>query len=171
MEVKPYRSVIVCNTISLWWDNATNISISAGDQDVDPGCCHVSALLGSQVLILLVYNPPWWPHLCHQICHGDAAQDGDPAVHRYCLLDQVPCYNVFHLVNFSFCRVVLFLLPFIHAIGKAIIILMRLTTYYVFFSQPSDLCCHEQAVQELSHEGSHSKSKGSEAEKICYNPS
>ena len=46
-------------------------------------------------------------------------------------------------------RVVLFLFPFIHAIGQVILIVRRLSNNCVLFSEPSDLCRNEQVVQEL----------------------
>ena len=84
-----------------------------------------------------------------QVHHGDPAQDGDPAVHCYCLLDQVDTHHIFYLITFFVHRVVLFLFLFIHAIGYFIFVDRILPNNCVFFSEPSDLCGHEQVVQKL----------------------
>ena len=109
------------------------------------------------ILFLLCWGPRWLyhqivnfhHHLYPQVHHGDPAQDGDPAVHCYCLLDQVINHHRFYLITFFVYRVVLFLFPFIHAIGQIILIVRRLSNNCVLFSEPSDLCRNEQVVQEL----------------------
>ena len=119
----------------------------SGDQDVNPGCYSFSALLGSKVIISS--DCKLSSHLYPQVHHGDPAQDGDPAVHCYCLLDQVANHHILYLITFFIFRVVLFLFPFIHAIGQVILIVRRLSNNCVLFSEPSDLCRNEQVVQEL----------------------
>ena len=52
-------------------------------------------------------------------------------------------------MNLFIYRVVLFLFPFIHAIGQVILIIRIQNNKQCFFSQPSHLCCNEQVVQEL----------------------
>ena len=67
--------------------------VSEGNQDVDPGRCHVPPLLGSKV-ILVSGDVSAQSILCPQVHNGDPAQDGHPPVHCHCLLDQV--FHCFH---------------------------------------------------------------------------
>ena len=96
------------------------------------------------ILFLLCWGPRWLyhqivnfhHHLYPQVHHGDPAQDGDPAVHCYCLLDQVANHHIFYLITFFIYRVVLFLFPFIHAIGQVILIVRRLSYNCLFSVNP-----------------------------------
>ena len=119
----------------------------SGDQDVNPGCDSFSALLGSKVIIssdcylsssLISSGSSWRPCSRWGSCSLPLPSTGSGC-----------CNNTLYVMNSFVYRVVLFLFPFIHAIGQVIFIIRTLPHNCVFFSEPSDLCCNEQVVQEL----------------------
>ena len=95
--------------------------ISAGNQDVDLGCCHVPSLLGSKVISvsgsflsvsLLYLGSSWRP------CSRWGSSSSLPLSTGSGISLLSP-----HLTSFLICRVVLFLFPFIHAMGKVRLII------------------------------------------------
>ena len=91
------------------------------------------ALLGSKVIISTDCNNS------SSLISSGPAKDWDPAVHCYCLLDQVANHHIFYLITLFIYRVVLFFYPFIHAIGQVILIIRRLFNKFVFLTLSSML--------------------------------
>ena len=108
------------------------ISTSPGDQDVNPGCDSFSALLGSKVIIssdcnlsssLISSGSSWRPCSRWGSCSSLLPSTGSGC-----------CHNIFYVMNLFIYRVVVFLFPFIQAIGQVIYIIKTLLNKHDFSS-------------------------------------